>query len=59
MVSYVWEDQDSILDEVNRLEDWYLFLEEMQSKENNLIAINNIEIQKNHIIRKINNLFDK
>ena len=59
MVNYVWENQDKVLDEVDRLEDWFLFLEDMQSKESNPIAIDNIEIQKNHIIRKINNLFDK
>ena len=59
MINYVWESQDKILDEVDRLEDWLFFLEEMQSKESNLIAIENIEIQKNYIIKKINNLFDK
>lgn len=59
MINYVWDSQDKVLDEVDRLEDWLLFLEYMQSKESNSIAINNIEIQKNHIIRKINNLFDK
>ena len=59
MVRYVWESQDKILDEVDRLEDWLFFLEEMQSKESNSIAIENIEIQKNYIIKKINNLFDK
>ena len=59
MVNYVWESQDKILDEIDRLEDWLFFLEEMQSKESNSIAIENIEIQKNYIIKKINNLFDK
>ena len=59
MVNYVWDNQDAILDEVDRLEDWLFFLEEMQSKESNSIAIDNIEIQKNYIIKKINNLFDK
>lgn len=59
MVSYVWDNQDKVLDEVDRLEDWLFFLEEMQSKESNSIAIDNIEIQKNYIIKKINNLFDK
>ena len=59
MVKYVWDNQDVILDEVDRLEDWLFFLEEMQSKESNSIAIDNIEIQKNYIIKKINNLFDK
>ena len=59
MVRYVWDNQDKILDEVDRLEDWLFFLEEMQSKESNSIAIENIEIQKNYIIKKINNLFDK
>ena len=59
MVNYVWDNQDKVLDEVDRLEDWFLFLEYIQSKESNPIAIYNIEIQKNHIIRKINNLFDK
>ena len=59
MVNYVWDNQDKILDEVDRLEDWLFFLEEMQSKESNSIAIENIEIQKNYIIKKINNLFDK
>ena len=59
MVNYIWDNQDAILDEVDRLEDWLFFLEEMQSKESNSIAIENIEIQKNYIIKKINNLFDK
>ena len=59
MVNYAWDNQDAILDEVDRLEDWLFFLEEMQSKESNSIAIDNIEIQKNYIIKKINNLFDK
>ena len=59
MINYVWDSQDKVLDEVDRLEDWLFFLEEIQSKESNSIAINNIEIQKNYIIKKINNLFDK
>ena len=59
MVNYVWDSQDKILDEIDKLEDWLFFLEDVQSKENNSIAIDNIEEQKNYIIKKINNLFDK